>query len=75
MNFIQKVKNIFKKEPKWKNIYISESEKSYWEFLNNNDGTIKILYVPNTNYSKDDVEINMITEQFEDLLKFIKKLD
>lgn len=68
---------------KWKNLWDAESELSYWEVkrpvkgININVGKVEfedyreLMFVPNPNYSEDDVKIKLTEEQFEDLVKFI----
>lgn len=60
----------------WKNILSSESESSKWEIVNHKlSSTICLHYVPNDDYSSDDIKINMSYDDFIDLCEFIKKLD
>jgi hypothetical protein len=59
----------------WKKLWLSESDNGNWEIRNDSKTKeIILLYVPEDNYSKNDVEIKVPYEQFEDLVKFITRI-
>ena len=71
---INKLLNIC--DPYWKGIFNMKSDNSNWEFWNDDlNQTITIHYVPEDNYSDKDVKITIPYNQFEDLVKLIKKID
>jgi hypothetical protein len=48
---------------------------SLWEITNDSDEeTVRLLYVPNDNYSKEDIAINVDYSRFKDLVDFITRL-
>jgi len=50
-------------------------KKSYWEILHNSDKkTVMLHYVPEEDYSEKDIKIELTYDQFEDLVKFIIKI-
>lgn len=56
----------------WEVLFNSESKLSHWEITKDIDNkTVRLLYVPNDNYSKDDIEIKVSFEVFKDLLEFM----
>ena len=66
----------FHKEPIWKVVNNAESKNSTWEiFRAENKNGIRLHYVPEENYSENDININLTYEEFEDLIKFAKSLD
>ena len=59
----------------WETLFNSESESSHWEITNNSDEeTVRILYVPNDNYSMEDISIKVNYTTFKDLVDFVAKL-
>ena len=59
----------------WKKLWLSESDNANWEIRNDsNTKEITLMYVPEDNYSKNDIEIKVPYEQFEDLVKFIIRI-
>ncbi|MFW5795263.1 MAG: hypothetical protein ACOCV1_07245 [Bacillota bacterium] len=59
----------------WKKLWNSESDKSYWEILHDNeDKTVTLHYISEEDYCDKDVKIKMKYEQFEDLIKFIIRI-
>lgn len=71
----KKLSRLFKREPFWKELWLSESEKAFWEINHNNlEKKVNLLYVPNEQYSQEDVNIPLTYEEFEDLIGFINKL-
>ena len=62
--------------PFWKTLWNAESEKAYWEINHDSEKEEVVLhYVPNEDYSKEDIRITLTYEKFEDLIEFIKMLD
>jgi len=56
----------------WKKLWVSESDNSKWEILHDSEAkTVELHYVPNDDYSIDDVKIKMQYDDFEDLVKFM----
>ena len=59
----------------WKTLWVSESDNSKWEILHNSETkTVELHYVPNDDYSSDDVKIKMQYDDFEDLVKFMIRI-
>lgn len=59
----------------WKKLWLSESDNANWEIRHDsNTKEITLMYVPEDNYSKNDIEIKVPYEQFEDLVKFIIRI-
>lgn len=59
----------------WKKLWNSESDNANWEIRHDSDKkTVTLHYVPEENYSKNDIEIKVPYEQFEDLVKFIIRI-
>jgi hypothetical protein len=62
------------------NIFNSESPESHWEIFNHNiqlvDETpteeVTLLYVPEDDYSANDVKIKMPHEHFIELVRYLK---
>ncbi|MEX0598961.1 MAG: hypothetical protein WD512_20925 [Candidatus Paceibacterota bacterium] len=60
----------------WRDIWVSESDDSHWEILNDNkNNTVELHYIPNDDYSDEDVKIKIPHTHFEDLVKLIDKLN
>lgn len=60
---------------RWKKLWNSESDKAHWEILHDAENkTVRLHYIPNDDYSKDDTKIRMEYDQFEDLVKFINRI-
>lgn len=69
------LRNFLLYRAKWKKLFNSESEKSYWEIINDNDNKkITLLFVPNDDYSEEDIRIKISHEEFEDLVKFLIRI-
>ena len=59
----------------WKKLLNSESDNAYWEIWHDSDKEIVTLqYVPEDDYSKKDIKIEVPYDQFEDLIKFIIRI-
>lgn len=59
----------------WKKLWVSESDNSKWEILHDNKTkTVELHYVPNDDYSDDDIKIRMQYDDFEDLVKFMIRI-
>ena len=59
----------------WKKLWLSESDDANWEISHDSKTKeITLLYVPEDDYSKNDVEIKVPYEHFEDLVKFIIRI-
>lgn len=57
---------------RWKKLWNSESDNANWEIVHDSkEKTVTLHYVPNDDYSKEDVKIQMSYEHFEDLVKFM----
>ena len=66
----------FQKEPIWKIILNEESKNSTWEITHHDETkNVRLHYVPGDNYSEKDININLTYDEFEDLIKFMKKMD
>ena len=51
----------------WEVLFNSESKLSHWEIIKDIDNkTVRLFYVPNDNYSKDDIEIKENIQEFKD---------
>lgn len=63
-------------QPYWYAIFNIESENSHWEIWNDDIlKTMTIHYVPEDNFTVNDIKITVPYEQFEELVKLIKKID
>ena len=59
----------------WKKLWLSESDNANWEIRHDSKTKeITLMYVPEDNYSKNDIEIKVPYDQFEDLVKFIIRI-
>ena len=59
----------------WKSLYLSESDNANWEIRNDTKTKeVTLLYVPEDEYGKEDIEIKVPYEQFEDLVKFMIRI-
>ena len=59
----------------WKKLWLSESDNANWEIRHDSKTKeIALMYVPEDDYSKNDIEIKVPYEHFEDLVKFIIKI-
>ena len=59
----------------WKKLWLSESDNANWEIRHDvKTKEITLLYVPEDDYSKKDIEIKVPYEQFEDLVKFMIRI-
>lgn len=57
---------------KWKKMFNSESDMAHWEIIHDSDNkNVMLMYVPNDDYSEDDIKIIVPYEEFEDLVKFM----
>lgn len=66
----------FQKEPIWTIVINDESQESKWEIVHTTESkNVRLHFVPNDNYSDEDVNINLTYVEFQDLIKFMKKLD
>jgi hypothetical protein len=64
------------KVKKWKELWTSESDNGNWEILNHIDKKeITLHYVPEEDYSENDIKIKMSYEKFNDLSDFIIDLN
>lgn len=69
------LRNFLLYRAKWKKLFNSESENSHWEIINDNDSKkITLLYIPNDDYSEEDIRIEISHEEFEDLVKFLIRI-
>lgn len=60
----------------WQNIHHAESDLSKWEMTHDKQQkTVRLLFVKNDDYSKEDRELVMDYNEFEDLLKFMNRLE
>lgn len=65
-----------KRKPFWKILWNSESEDAKWEIFHDlKKETVTLLYVPEEDYTKNDIKITVNYDEFNDLLKFTKKLN
>lgn len=64
-----------RKQQSWEKIFNSESEKAFWEIVHDSkEKTVRLLFVPNEEYSRADSELELSYEQFDDLCVFIRKI-
>ena len=57
---------------RWKKCLNWESDESYWEIWHDSDkNTVTLHYVPEENYGKKDIKIEVPYDRFEDLVKFM----
>lgn len=65
-----------KRKPEWITLWNAESPNSNWEVWHHSRyKQITLQYIPEDDYSKNDIKIKMSYEHFEDLIDFLKKLD
>lgn len=65
-----------KRKALWEKLLNSESTNAHWEIWHDSDEKeVTLHYVPEEDYSDKDVKIKMPYDQFDDLLKFMKRLD
>ena len=70
------LRRLFKRNS-YKLLCNSESDLAHWEILTNSEtdtDTVTLYYIPEDHYSENDVKIEVSNIEFEDLIKFIKKL-
>jgi hypothetical protein len=59
----------------WRKLFISESEKSYWEIVHDSKKeNVTLYFIPEEDCSKKYVKIKLSYEQFEDLVKFMNRI-
>ncbi len=65
----------------WKKLWVSESDHSNWEIVNdsnweivNDSKKVTLLYIPEDDYSKNDIHITVPYHHFEDLIKFMIRI-
>lgn len=65
-----------KRKPEWNLLWMEKSPNSNWEIWHHSrDNKITLQYVPEGDYSKNNIKIKLTYEHFEDLIDFLKKLD
>lgn len=75
------IKNILhflriKRKPYWNTLWNAESDNSNWEIWHHEKKKeITLQYIPEGDYSKNDIKIKMSYEHFDDLVDFLKRLD
>lgn len=56
----------------WKKLWNSESDYGNWEIWHDNENEkVTLHYVPEDNYSDEDIKIEMSYKEFEDLVKLM----
>jgi hypothetical protein len=64
-----------RKQQSWEEIFNSESEKAFWEIVHDRKAkTVRLLFVPDDDYGRNDIDIELNYEQFDDLCSFINRI-
>lgn len=77
MKFIIRcVREFFNRSRFWRSLWVSESPQSFWEMVHDSsEKTVVLHYIPNSDYSDDDVKIELNYDEFQDLLDFARRLN
>jgi len=59
----------------WKLIGVGESKKGFWEIQSQDDDNILLHYVPDEDYSENDIKIKVPFEHFQDLLTYCQSIN
>lgn len=64
-----------RKQQSWEKLLNAESENAFWEIIHDSKAkTVRLLFVPDDDYSRNDIDIEMNYEQFDDLCNFINRI-
>lgn len=60
---------------RWKKLWNAESDLAHWEIWHDTETKSIILHwVPEEDYTKNDIKINLNYDQFKDLIHFLIKI-
>lgn len=61
--------------PAWKGMALAESEKDYWEIVNDPlKKVVNFIHLPNPDKDDGHIQLSLTYDQFDDLVNFIQRI-